>query len=78
MLSYDWGKPIYFSCEWCFSRYVVHIYTPSVMWLLSVSGVRNIHYSFRDGACVISTLLHLRDSRTEDHRCLQSHQLLLT
>lgn len=24
----------------------------------------------------ISTLLHLRDSRTKDHRCLQSHQLL--
>lgn len=79
MVSCDWGKPIYFSCEWWFSRYIVHIYTSLFgMRVLSVPGVRNICYSFGDGAGVISTLLHLRDSRTKDHRCLQRHRLLLT
>lgn len=79
MLSYDWGKLIYFSCKWWFSRHVVHIYTSAAsMQLLSVSGLSNTCYSFWGGACVISTLLHSRDSRTKDDRCLQSHELLLT
>lgn len=38
MLSYDWGKPIYFSCEWCFPRYVVHIYIAPVSMRLVCLG----------------------------------------
>lgn len=79
MFSYDWGKPTYFSCEWCFAKYVVHNYTqPVSMQLLSVSGVRNICYGIWNGSFVILILLHLTDRRTKDHRYLQSHQLLLT